>query len=233
PRRGRLHPAVALVAAAATAAWGWVGMEARIANLNDRGWPADPVVRAQLLSRNSTPVIRHAAADRPRALVILQPPISVEQAERAAKDAAAAVTRSARWSALAGDLGPLLLAGRQVPVRWTTSLADLAEGERVLCESAKELRDWGGPATALFYAAILDLGLGHDARAVTHLQRAAELGADPTLFVYDESRSGARGMARRRLRPFTDRLAAETAHGRLAPAEANALRATAMLLVAD
>ncbi|MFO7607630.1 MAG: hypothetical protein R6X35_00345 [Candidatus Krumholzibacteriia bacterium] len=232
PRRGRLHPAVALVAAAAAAAWGWLGMEARIANRNDRGWPADPVVRAQVLARQAATVIRDAAAGRPRAIVILQPPVTVEQARRSAQDPTA-VTESARWSALAGDLGPRLLAGPQVPVRWTTSLADLAEGEHVLCESAKELRDWGAPETALFYATILDLGLGHDARAVAHLQRAAELGADPTLFVYDDALSGARTLARRRLRPFTAFLAAETAHGRLTPTTAKALRTTTTLLLTD
>lgn len=232
PRRGRLHPAVALVGAAAAAAWGWLGMEARIANRNDRGWPADPVVRAQALSRQAAGVIRDAAADRPVALVLLQPPVTVEQARRSALDPAA-VTASARWTALAGDLGPRLLAGPDVPVRWTTSLADLAAGERVLCESAKELRDWGAPRTALFYAAILDLGLGHDARAVAHLQRAAALGADPTLFVYDDTLSGARAMARRRLPRFTAWLAAETAHNRLTPAQAATLRATAILLIAN
>ena len=71
--------------------------------------------------------------------------------------------------------------------------------------------------------ALLDVGLGHDDRAVAHLRRARELGADPVRFVYEDAKSGARPLAARRARLFADHLAAAAAHGRLTPAEAATL----------
>lgn len=227
PRRGRLPVWTAVAAAVVAAAWGWWGMETRLANRTERGWPADPVARGCVVSRQAAAVIRGAAEAGPTGLVLLQPPLDAAQAARSRLDPAGAVTASARWTALGGDLGPRLLAGPAVPVRWTTGLADLQPGERVLCESAKELRDWGGPDTALFYAALLDLGLGHFDRATAHLQRAAALGADPDLFICDDTRSGARPLALRRLDAYAAWLAAETRATRLPPMSATTLLHTA------
>ncbi len=233
PRRVAGPRILAPLLGVAAAAWGWWGMEARIGNLTERGWPADPVVRAAVLSREASAVIRRAGSDHPAAIVLLQSPVTVEQAQRSAQDREAAVFPSARWTSLGGDLGPQLLIPRGIPVRWTTELADMAPGERVLCESAKELRDWGGPESALFYAAVLDLGLGHFDRAARHLERAAELGADATRFRYDDALSGARGIARQRLRPFEAWLAEAAAEDRYSLAATAWMRHTMSTLLAS
>ena len=232
PRRATAPRLLVPLLGVAAAAWGWWGMETRIGNLTERGWPADPVVRAVVLSREASGVIRRAGSDHPAAIVLLQPPVTVEQAQRSAQGREAAVFPSARWTSLGGDFGPRLLVPRGIPVRWTTGLADLAPGERVLCESAKALRDWGGPGSALFYAAVLDLGLGHFDRAARHLERAVALGADPVGFRYDEALSGARGMARQRLRPFDAWLAEAAAAGRYSRSATTRMRQTMRTLLA-
>ncbi|MEZ4388249.1 MAG: hypothetical protein R3D98_11875 [Candidatus Krumholzibacteriia bacterium] len=184
PRRLDRRPWLLGVAAVLAGAWGFLGMEGRLALRDPDGLPADPVVRR-------TAVSWQVARQLPRlpigeaGLVIVQPPLARETARMALALGEDWVTGSDAYHSLGGALGPRLLLGPDVPVRWTNGLRFVPEGSFVLFDAGGELKPWGFLDQALLYQALTDVGLGHFERARLHLLRAGLLGGDTLTLIFD------------------------------------------------
>jgi hypothetical protein len=90
------------------------------------------------------------------------------------------------YRALDGTTGPRLLLGPKVLVNWANGLTTASSKAVVLCETGTGFRMWGQTANAVLYAALTDVGLGHFERARAHLVRAARLGDDRIMFIFDD-----------------------------------------------
>ncbi len=189
---GRLPVLGALTLAAMV--WGFFGMETRLGNRQELGLVADPVARATALSwqacRTMRDLQRHPAlgretGDKLTQLTLLQPLVDTGTLQTADNLGERWTQPSDMYQALSGTRGPRLVLGPEVSVTWANGLTTASSQAVVLCETATGFRVWGRTVNALFYAALTDIGLGHFERARGHLKRAAELGDEQLMFVYD------------------------------------------------
>lgn len=168
---------------------GFANMDHRFNATGANGQPADPMVRAAALARQSAPAIQsqagHGPNEAPLQLVLLQPPWRPADLQRIAKHGDRDVISSARYAALGGDLGPQLLAGPGAEAIWANSLLRAPVNARVLCETGNGFEVWGDTWQALLYAMLSDIILGFFERAEAELVRALELNANLDLFIHD------------------------------------------------
>ncbi|MCP4573496.1 MAG: DUF2029 domain-containing protein [bacterium] len=165
---------VALVVAAL--AWGATTTQLRIRTLDDHGRPADPVVRAALLVRETVASIATAAGDAP--IIIFQQPLRDEDLEIAERDGPRRLRDSDRVVALGGETGLARALGR-LDVTWRSSLLETSPDAEVFAETAVRLEAWGPCPEALLRAAVIDIYVGHGRRAMSELARASALGVGP------------------------------------------------------
>ncbi|MFH2052450.1 MAG: hypothetical protein ABIK96_08280 [bacterium] len=187
---GRAVPAGMLVLAVA---WSFFGMRIRLANRNELGFPADPVVRATSLSWQTTRTVRQwtggeaGTGPAPAAsLVFLQVPVQGRAVEDAARFGPRWVKESEIHRACGGSVGPLLSGPPGLEVAWRNSLEGAPPDALVLTETATGFNVWGRTPNAVLYAALTDLALGHFERARRHLLLAARLHPDTVNFTFDE-----------------------------------------------
>ncbi len=187
--RCRWIPLLALPAVA----WSLLGMEVRLDNRNELGFPADPVVRATSLSWSATGLIRsvttHAAAagaDSSAGLILYQQPLGRQDLADADEFGPAWVHASELYKACGGLIGPTLVTPAGTAVVWRNALTSDPAGAQVLAETATGFKVWGPVPNALFYAALTDVALGDFERARRHLVAAAALNPATINFVYDE-----------------------------------------------
>ncbi len=190
PRRWTLSwPVLALLLTLALA-WGYGGMRARLGERDSRGLPADPIVRTTALSWETC----RALPDLPLsletgskpAITFLQFPFDTRSAEMASRLGDDWVEGSDLYLAIGGEIGPRMVLGDSVSIRWTNSLFSNPRGALVLCESPGGFRHWGSTANACLYAALTDIALGHFERARKHLLRGGDLGGETFGFSWDE-----------------------------------------------
>jgi len=180
---------------AAAVAWGFFGMETRLNNRIDLGLIADPVARATALSWQGCRTMRNlqeqpASTGEPGRelthLTLLQPLVDSTSTDMANTLGERWTQPSDMYQALGGARGPRLILGPDVQVDWANGLVSASSKAMVLCETSTGFRVWGRTANALLYMALTDIGLGHFERARTHLLRAARLGDEQLLFIFDE-----------------------------------------------
>ncbi|MFN2369605.1 MAG: hypothetical protein ABR506_00470 [Candidatus Krumholzibacteriia bacterium] len=189
PRGLTLRPAILLAAVALVVIGSFAGMRVRMANRNELGFPADPVVRATALSWQTARVLTslpwRADETPPHPVVLLQVPVDAAATRRAAELGERFVAESELQRALGGTLGPNLAGQGRLRVTWANGLLAVPRDALVLCEAGDGFRVWGRTPNALLYAALTDVGLGHFERARRHLVRAAALGDATITFLYD------------------------------------------------
>jgi hypothetical protein len=88
-------------------------------------------------------------------------------------------------TALGGSLGPRLLLGDRLEVRWTNGLQEAPADALVLAEDGPLLLPWGPVPQALLYLTLTEVARGQFDRAERHLARAARLGGPNLPIVYD------------------------------------------------
>ncbi len=176
-------------------AWGFLGMETRLANRDGLGLVADPVARATALSWQGCNVFE-TLQDHPTMLntdkvglthlTLLQPLVDPMSTQLAGDMGERWTRPSEIYEALGGLRGPRLVLGPDVQVNWANGLTTASTKSVVLCETGTGFRMWGRLENALLYAALTDVGLGHFERARGHLKRAAEISGEQIMFIYDE-----------------------------------------------
>ncbi len=178
PRRLGARPPIIAGLVIGAVLWGQWTMRARMDNRRADGSPADPIVRAAHVSRESAHTILEllppGAGSGPLHLVILQVRVSARRAGRSDQG----IVETPRYVALAGPVGVRVLLGKASQCEWTDSLLDVPAGSFVICEKTTGLQAWGFTRDALLYAAELAVVTGDYEGAVAHLSRAVEL--DPT-----------------------------------------------------
>ena len=183
------YPVLVVLTIAATV-WGFTGMRMRLANRNEMGLVADPVIRATSLSwqacRTLKELSRPRGEIRPKYLTIFQQPVSASSADKAKRFGERWVDPSDLYNALHGTVGPNLVLGSDITVAWASGLTTNPPDALVVSETATGLRVWGQTWNALLYAALTDIGLGHFDRARRHLVKAAALNEETVMFIYDE-----------------------------------------------
>ena len=189
PRGLTLRPAILVALALMVMIGSFTGMRARMANRNEMGLPADPVVRATALSWQMAAMLDELRWPRgeapPHPVVLLQVPVDAAARARAAELGDRFVGESEMRQALGGPLGPNLMGAGRLQVTWVSGLTAVPTGAVVLCEAGDGFRFWGPTPNALLYAALTDIGLGHFERARRHMVRAAALGDETIAFAYD------------------------------------------------
>jgi len=118
-------------------------------------------------------------------LIIYQPPISAEALANAAIHGEFEVHASDRYTALHGNLGPQLILGPKAEVTWRNSLLNAPQDAQVLCETSDGLDSWGQTWSALLYAALINVVLGHFDQAEAQLRLAASWDQRVELFVFE------------------------------------------------
>jgi hypothetical protein len=190
PRRWSPRYPLLVVMAIAATVWGFTGMQIRLANRNDLGLIADPVVRATSLSwqacRTMSQLMASPTGVRPAHVTIFQQPVSPASAAQAERLGERWVSHNDLYHALHGTTGPELVLGRDVTITWASGLTTNPPNGLVVGETAYGVRVWGRTWNALLYAALTDIGLGHFERARRHLVRAAALNEELVMFIYDE-----------------------------------------------
>ena len=191
PRRWQPRPVVMAALVVVALVWSFGGMRLRLANRNELGFPADPVVRATSLSWQATRLIRDlpwppGSDEAKRELVLLQVPVAAESRRDAARLGERWITESELYRALGGTRGPALMAGDDVHVSWVNALTAAPATALVLCEDGEGLKVWGLLPQATLYAALTDVGLGDFSRARAHLVRAAAEHDKTISFAWDE-----------------------------------------------
>lgn len=190
-RRWQPRPAVMAALVLVALVWSFGGMRLRLANRNELGFPADPVVRATSLSWQATQLIRELpwppGTDKAeRELVLLQVPVAAESRRDAARLGERWIAESELYRALGGTRGPTLVTGGTMHVSWVNALTAAPATAMVLCEDGTGLKMWGLLPQASLYAALTDVGLGDFSRARAHLLRAAAEHDKTVSFVWDE-----------------------------------------------
>lgn len=189
PRGLTLRPAILIALSLLVAIGSFTGMRVRMANRNELGFPADPVVRATALSWQTTAMLGDLRWPRgeapPHPVVMLQVPVDAAAVGRADELGERFVGETELQQALGGSLGPNLVGGGRLQATWANGLTAVPAGALVLCEAGDGFRFWGSTPNALLYAALTDVGLGHFERARRHMVRAAALGDETIPFVYD------------------------------------------------
>ena len=193
-------------------AWSLVGMEVRLDNRNEMGFPADPVVRATSLSWAATNLIRSvtahtalAGADSSGALILYQQPLGKADLADAEKFGPGWVHASELYKACGGLVGPTLVSPAGTRVVWRNALTGDATSAQVLAESGTGFKVWGPVPNALLYAALTDVALGNYERTRRHLLAAAALNPSTINFVYDEGQMIVPlQLALKNLQPFID-----------------------------
>ena len=183
------YPVLVVLAIAATI-WGFTGMQIRLANRNDLGLVADPVVRATSLSwqacRTMSQLMESRTGDGPNYLTIYQQPVSSASAAQADRLGERWVSHNDLYHALHGTTGPGIILGPDVTIVWANGLTTNPPEAMVVSETATGVKVWGQTWNALLYAALTDIGLDHFQRARRHLVRAAALNKELVMFIYDE-----------------------------------------------
>lgn len=176
-------------------AWGFFGMEARLGQRDELGLTADPDARATALSWQGCRTIRTLQSNPSLTgmsgaglthLTLLQPVVGPQETSLAASLGERWTQPSDMYRALDGTTGPRLLLGPKVMVNWANGLTTASSQAIVLCETGTGFRMWGQTANAVLYAALTEVGLGHFDRARAHLIRAAKLGDERIMFIYDD-----------------------------------------------
>ncbi len=169
--------------------WGIWSMQTRISNTNINDRPADPVVFSAKLSREAIQLLATTDAinymNSGHDIVILQPPISIAQAEKASDLGDHYISNSALSSSLGGILGPQLYFGPETHFQWVNSLISIPVQSRVFCESGNGLLNWGSCWEGLLYATVVDISFGHFDRARMHLLRGYSLNKNFEHFIFD------------------------------------------------
>lgn len=190
PARWSPRYPILVVLTIATTVWGFTGMRMRLANRDELGLVADPVIRATSLSwqacRTLQDLSRPQGGVRPQNLTIFQQPVSAASADKAKRFGERWVDPSALYNALHGTVGPSLVLGSDITVTWASGLTTNPPDALVVSETATGLRVWGRTWNALLYAALTDIGLGHFDRARRHLVKASALNDETMMFIYDE-----------------------------------------------
>ncbi len=189
PRRWQRHSwllAAVMLAISGLGAW---NMHARLTRVDKNGLPADPVVRAAAVARQSSREIRAQMApggsgDTVR-LILLQPPLRPDEWEQAERRGDRYVVPTFRYRALGGELGPRLIAGAENEVLWANGLLRAPAEAQVLCETSEGFESWGSTWSALLYSAVLDVMRGNFERAEQELARALALNDSLELFICD------------------------------------------------
>jgi hypothetical protein len=190
PRRWSPRYPVLIALTLVAALWGFTGMKTRLANRNDLGLIADPVVRATSLSWQACRTMSHLkeaqGGDQHRYLTIYQQPVDPTSAQQAERFGERWVMATPLYNALLGTTGPRMVLGPDVEIVWASGLTTNPPEAVVVSETATGLKVWGKTWNALLYAALSDIGLGHFERARRHLVKAAALNEEMVLFLYDE-----------------------------------------------
>jgi hypothetical protein len=183
------YPILVVLAIAATI-WGFTGMQIRLANRNDLGLLADPVVRGTSLSwqacRTMSQIIETPTGEVHKHLTIYRQPIRPASAERAERMGERWVNHNDLYNALHGTTGPEMVLGPDVEIVWVNGLTTNPPEALVVSETSFGIKVWGQTWNALLYAALTDIGLNHFERARRHLVKAAALNKELVMFIYDE-----------------------------------------------
>ena len=183
----RLRPRVSLVVALAllAIAWGFSGMRGRLSLRDASGRPADPVVSRTAVSWQASRTLPRLPIPADDGLVIVQQPVgaaAVRMADQLGEDW---VTGSLLYDSWGGALGPRLVLGPDVPVRWTNGLRRTPREAFVVLDAGGVIKPWGHTHQALLYQTLTDVGLGHLERARLHLLRSGLLADDTLSIVFD------------------------------------------------
>jgi len=189
-----LSPVAVSLLALATAAGFW-GMQLRASHRTELDLLADPVVRATAVSWDACQAFRQLQQPRDvpgvataelTHLTLLQPLVDPTSSALAREMGERWTQPTDLFESLSGTRGPRLILGPEVQVNWANGLTTASSKAMVLCETATGIRYWGPLGNALLYAALTEVGLGHFVRARAHMNRAAELGGDQIMFIFDE-----------------------------------------------
>lgn len=189
-------------------AWGTMGMRGRAEAEVSPGIPADPVVRAVQLSKQSAKAFLQPGIHLDGGILevhVFQPPISASDADQADRLGPGHVLRSPRFASLEVPFGPQLILGHGISVDWRNSLFDIEPNAAIFCEVGNGMMYWGSSWNGMLNAAVVDMALGHYDRARRHLLRAASLEPDFRKFHFrpavnpvtrDQFRAGSNGYDR-------------------------------------
>jgi hypothetical protein len=203
-----------LIALALAASWG--SMTYRLKARDPSGLPADPFVQRTAISYEAIQTLQTLPPDPEgqayRYLIILQPPPAGPTTELAVKLGDKWVFGSPLNVALAKEVGPILVLGDSLTVRWANDLHRAPPEAFVLADGGARLRPWGPLHQALLYQSLTEVARGQFTRARAHLLRAAQLSDAIISFFYDRSLMIVPATAVQARAPqFLEFLAAETA----------------------
>jgi hypothetical protein len=186
PGRWKLRPAPGLALVAVATLVALSACELRLKLRDPRGQPADAMVLRTAISYRASRQLEALATSPhpPSEVLLLQiPPAALSG--MAARLGEGWVTGSVLHTALGGSLGPRLLLGKRLEVRWVNGLQEAPAGALVLAEDGPLLRPWGAVPQALLYLSLTEVARGLFDRAEHHLARAARLGGPNLPIVYD------------------------------------------------
>lgn len=192
PRRWRAGGAVLIALAALGTAVGWARHDTVCRARNADGRPRDQQVARAELSRSAVDAL---ASFRARAtppgeapvtdIVLLQLPATQQIADMADRLDASMVLPSDLYTSLQGVLGPTVMLGQGVTLRWLNRLDKAPPAAAVFLDAGDRWRFWGRVDQARLYAALTAVGRGQYLRATRALLQAALGGGQKLPFLYD------------------------------------------------
>ncbi len=191
PRRIAPRPLLSPVLALVAIAWTLGLFSAWLRAPGADGWPRDPLLAHTEISRRAARLLAElprppadAGGDGPD-LVLLQVPLTPAVADQADRLDEGMVITSRLHTAVGGELGPRLVLGNAVRVRWMNRLDSAPPGASVLVEAGPRLIPWGQTGQARLYLALTLAARGCDFQAARALLFAAREGGPRLPFMYD------------------------------------------------
>lgn len=192
PRRWRAGGAVLIALAALGTAAGWARHDTVGRARNADGRPRDQQVARAELSRSAIDALAsfRAGATPPGEapvtdIVLLQLPATPQIADMADRLDASMVLPSDLYTSLQGVLGPTVMLGQGVTLRWLNRLDKAPPAAAVFVDDGDRWRFWGRVDQARLYAALTAVGRGQYLRATRALLQAALGGGQKLPFLYD------------------------------------------------
>jgi hypothetical protein len=192
PRRWRAGGAVLIALAALGTAAGWARHDTVCRARDADGRPRDQQVARAELSRSAVDALAsfRAGATPPGEapvtdIVLLQLPATQQIAGMADRLDASMVLPSDLYTSLQGVLGPTVMLGQGVTLRWLNRLDQAPPAAAVFLDDGGRWRFWGRVDQARLYAALTSVGRGQYLRATRALLQAALGGGQKLPFLYD------------------------------------------------
>jgi hypothetical protein len=164
-------------------------MSLRLKARDAQGMPSDPLVLRTAVSYRACQTLQSlpiASAELAGTrLLLLQPPPPGAPEELAQRLGDEWVAGTLIYNSLEGTLGPRLILGSGVEVKWIHHLQTAAAEAFVLADGGAFLRPWGRTPQALLYLCATEVARGQYHRARSHLRRAALLSGESIPFLFN------------------------------------------------